>query len=412
MKKIYKSLIIFLAVALVTASFTGCGASGSDKVNVNTVAAQKQALDSGISVTGVLLPANTINVASKLAGSYQVTAINVEVGSMVKKGETIADLDTTQLDAMLEKDQGLLSDAQDTLSSAKSGKSVASSSYSSAKKNYEGAEDDYNEAVDMFNGLPPTATQEEKDKAQAYVNTTKAARNAAKAAYYQAKSGNATAQVQVDQLEASVNGYQAAVDIDELQIANASITSPTDGVVVSRNVNVGEMAGPSAPLFTIADVSTLKLKGTVSQEALPSISEGQSVDVSVDIYPGTAYKGTITLIAPIAVSTGEYFPVEISIPSESGLKPGLSASASIKVTGASNIIVPISAIKTENGVSSVFVLKDGAAVKREVKTGLSNTNSIEILSGLEEGESVITSNVSILSDGMQVNEQNGEHTAD
>lgn len=395
---------------MVLAVFAGCQQSGNKIISVTTAAAQKQALDSDVTVTGVLLPVNSVNVASKLPGSYQVTAINVQVGGTVKAGDTLATLDTTQLEATLTRDQGSLDDALNTLNDTTSGKSVASSSYNAAKKNYDKAKSNLDQATTDLNNLikSGTATTDEISTAQDAVKAAQTLYGTCEAAYYQAKSGKASSNVAVDQVQASVNAYQALVNIDKLQLANATITSPIDGIVVSKNVNVGEMAAPAAPLFTIVDASTLKLKGTVSQEALPSISQGQTVDVSVDIYPGTPYTGTITLISPIAVSTGEYFPIEISMPNASGLKAGLSASASIKVTGAQNIIVPVSAVVANNGDPYVFVLQNGTAVKKSVKTGLSNTNSIEILSGLNEGDKVITSNVNILTDGMQVNEQNGD----
>jgi HlyD family secretion protein len=410
MNKSYKKLLIISAAIMVIALFAGCAPSGDNTISVKTTAAQKQALDSSITVTGTLLPASSVNVASKLTGGFQITAISVEVGSAVKKGDTLALLDTAQLDAQLTQAEAQLNAANTAVSGAKSSKSVASSGYNAAVDGLEKAKANLALAQSTYDNMAASGTATAAELTQAAM-VLEGANNAyanCATAVAQLKSTKTTASNAVNSAEANVEVAQATIDLINLQLANAKIVSPVDGIVVSKNVNVGEMATTAAPLFTIANESSLKLKGTVSQEALPSISGGQSVNISVDIYPGTVYTGTISLISPIAVATGEYFPVEISISDPENLKPGLSATASIEVTGAQNIIVPISAVLTENGASYVFVLENGAVVKKPVKTGLSNTNSIEILSGLNEGEKVVTSNVSILSDGMQVNEQNGD----
>ncbi len=407
MKRNYKYLIIVLAVMMTVSMFAGCTASVDTTVSIKTVTAEKQALDSSVMVTGVLLPSSTVNVASKLGGSFQLTAVNVEVGSRVKAGDTLATLDTAQLSAQLAQAEAQLNAAETAVKAAKNGKSAASSGYSTAKDSLTSALANQAAAKATYDSLVAsgTATAAELTQAAMVLQQANNAVSTCSAAVAQMKSSRTSASGAVETTEANVEVAQASIELIKLQLNNAAITSPIDGVVISKNVSTGEMAGPGAPLFTIANESTLKLKGTVSQDALPSIAEGQSVDIAVDIYPGTVYTGTITLIAPIAVSTGEYFPIEISVKNDDGLKPGLSANAPIEVTSAQNVIVPVSSVVTEEGVSYVYVLENGAAVKKTVATGLSNTNAIEILSGLNEGEKVIVSNVSIISDGMQVREQ-------
>jgi RND family efflux transporter MFP subunit len=410
MKRSYKKLSIILASALVLALFAGCEAGGDDTIAVKTAAAQTRALDSAITVTGTLLPAGSVNVASKLTGGYQITAINVEIGSAVKKGDTLAALDTTQLDAQLAQAEAQLNAANVALKGAKSGKSAASSGYNTAADGLAKAKAGQALAQSTYDSLAAsgTATAAELTQAALVLEEANNAYANCAAAVAQLKSTKTSTRNAVDSAEANVEVAQATIDLISLQLKNAVITSPMDGIVVGKTVSVGEMAAAAAPLFTIADESSLKLKGTVPQQALPSLEQGQSVDISVDIYPGTVYAGVITLISPIAVSTGGYFPVEISIPDPDGLKPGLSASAAIQVTGAQHIVVPLSALLTEDGASFVFVLQEGTAVKTPVSTGRSNTNDIEVLSGLNEGDRVIVSNVSILSEGMTVREQNGD----
>jgi len=406
MKRHFKITYLTLA-AIMAAALAGCGTAAEKTVTVKTAVAQKQALSSEIQVNGILIPASTVNVSIRLAGAYQVKAVNASVGSEVKEGDVLAVLDTAQLEAQLAQAQAQLDAAYTAVSGAKSGKSAAYSGYNSANDALKAAQAQAAAAQRFYDTLVAsgTATADQITQAGLALQQAKNAVATCAAAVAQMKSAKTTAANALNSAEASVDVAQAGVDLIKLQISFATVTSPVNGVVVSRNINPGETATSAVPLFTIADTASFKLKGTVPQTALPSISEGQSVGVNVDIYPGNAYSGTITLISPMAVSTGGYFPVEISVPNAAGLKSGLSASASIKVTAARNIVVPLGAVKPENGQYFVFVFAGGTAVKREVKTGLSNTNSVEILSGLSEGEKVITSNVGILADNMTVTEQ-------
>jgi multidrug efflux pump subunit AcrA (membrane-fusion protein) len=119
------------------------------------------------------------------------------------------------------------------------------------------------------------------------------------------------------------------VNIINVQVKAATIKSPIDGIVASRNINEGELATAGAQLMTVIEQGSVKLKGEVPQGALPLLAMGQSVAVGVDIYPNRTFTGSISLIAPMAVTTGEYFPIEITVPATDDLKPGMSAAITI-----------------------------------------------------------------------------------
>ncbi len=102
------------------------------------------------------------------------------------------------------------------------------------------------------------------------------------------------------------------------------------------------------------------------------------------------------------MSTGEVFPVEISVKNNGSLKAGLSARASVAAR-AKGIVVPVSAVVQDSGKSYVFVIKDKLAERRPVKTGLRNDREVQILNGLDKGERVAVTNVSSLTDRAAVN---------
>jgi RND family efflux transporter MFP subunit len=218
-----------------------------------------------------------------------------------------------------------------------------------------------------------------------------------------------TAQTQYDnaagpalaQAAAAVSNAKASINILNVQLSEATIESPLDGVLANRNVDVGDVVTPGVVVMSVVDDSSLKLASTVNQYALPLLALGQNVDVTVDSFPGQGYKGSITTLGPIAVSTGEVFPIEITIKNDGRLMAGLAAHASATVT-ASGIAVPSAAVVQNSGASYVFVIKNGVASKRLVSTGLRNDQETLILTGLAAGEQVAVTNTDALADNMPV----------
>ena len=194
----------------------------------------------------------------------------------------------------------------------------------------------------------------------------------------------------------------AAVNTIKVNLSNASITSPISGIVTNRNINPGEMATPAGPLLTIADTSTLKLQGTVGQEVVPLLAGGQKVTVTVDALPGREFAGAVARVGPVAASTGQRFPVEITLPNPGDLKAGMTARASFKVTSPEGVVIPAAAVLTDNGQNYVFVVKNGAVERRPVTLGLKNDAQVIVLNGLLTGEQVAVTNVGALQDKMAV----------
>jgi len=402
MKKISIALSILLALGLVLVSGCSLQSASAGPLTVKTAAAKQESLDTQISVAGVLVPVQTVSVAAKLSGS--ATAVNVDVGSVVNAGDVLITLDQKTLNTQMQSAQAALIAAQAQATAAASSAKASKSGASAARGNASAAKIARDAAQAAYDALqkatPPDPVAIEAAKVK--LDIAKAQYSAASGTSGQASNGANAATSSIDAANAGVTVAEANIELLQIQLDNTSITAPISGVVVTRSINTGEMAAAGSPLFTIADVSTLKLRGTVPQEALPQLSQGQSMTVSVDIYPGKTYEGKITLIAPMAVATGEYFPIEISLPNDGTLKAGLSAQAVVQAKADAAVAVPTAAIVKGNGQSYVYVIQDGKAVKKVVVTGLTGGGDTEILSGLAVGDQVAVSNVAVLTDGMPV----------
>jgi RND family efflux transporter MFP subunit len=352
-----------LMIASMAVLLPACS-GGNDQIKVSTAEAVKGKIEAVYTITGALVPTQTAKISAQMMG--KVAEVNVQEGGAVTVGQVLAKLDATQLSAQLSQAEATY---QGTVNSQKQ-----------AKINMDNAAATLARTKALFDEGAVARTQLDSDQK----------------AYDLAKS-------QYDSSVASgVGGAKASVANISAQVNNSVIKSPITGIVVSENITVGETATAGSTLMTVADMSSLKLKGTITQTALPYIKAGDPVDLYIDIYPDRTFKGTITEIGSMSVNTGAYFPIEISMQNTENFASGISAHADIRSTGVERIVVPATAVVDNNGDACVYVIVDGIAKKTPVLTGLQNEKEIEILKGLSGGETVATTNANHLFDGMPV----------
>jgi len=377
-KKISKSFAMLL-VPLLLFAVSGCTLQkANNPTAVTTAVAGEQELKTTLELSGVLVPTQTVDVSSKISG--QVINLGFNVGSAVKTGDILIQLDTEALKAQLMQAEAGLQSAEATAQSVQNQASLAKINLDAAQKLYERTK----------------ALYESGAVSQSQMDDTTDKLNIAKNQF-----DNASGPAQ-NQAQAAINTAQANIKNIRVQIDNATIKSPLDGIVTNQSVNVGAVVSPGVPVISIVDTSILKMKCTVTQDLLPLLSVDQETDIKIDSYPEVKFKGSISSIGPIAVSTGEVFPVEISIKNNGSLAAGLSAHASLD-TKVSGVVVPSSSVLQNGGESCVFIIKDNIAMKRVVKTGLRNDNGTQILTGVNAGEIVAATNVNALTDKMPVN---------
>lgn len=391
-----KRALALLLAAVLPLGAAGCGtrARASDRVTVKAVAAGKGKLAATVEITGALVPARVANVVSKLVG--QVLAVKADVGDRVQAGQVLVEIDTKELQAQLQQAEAAVRSVQDQAEQARIGMEAAQVAVANARVALDAAQKYYDRIKALADA--GAASQSQLDDARTKLDQAKNGYEAASKQYevakkqYETASGSGLAQA------------QAAVNTIKVNMSNAVITSPITGVVTNRNINPGEIAAPTSPLpmLTVADISTLKLQGTIGQEAVPLLSTGQKVTVTLDAFPGREFTGTVTQVGPVATATGQRFPVEVSLANPGELKAGMTARAVFKLTAPEGVVIPLTAVRTEGGGDYVFVVKEGKVERRPVTLGLKNEDRVMVLKGLEAGEQVAVTNVGVLQDGMAV----------
>jgi len=375
-KQIKKSLLAVLAVLLLLAA-TGCGRNESGTTAVTAATADHQELETTLELSGVLVPVQTADISSKISG--KVVSLGCSVGSVVKAGDILIQLDTDTLNAQLMQAQASLQSAEAAAESVVNQASLARINLDAAQKLYDRTKVLFESGV---------VAQSQMDDSTDKLNIA------------QNQFENASGPAQ-DQAQAAISTARANIKNIQVQIDNATIRSPLDGILTTQSVNVGQVVSPGVAVISIVDISTLKLKSTVTQDLLPLLSVGQEMDITVDSYPDHKLKGIVSSIGPIAVNTGEVFPLEIALNNNGSLTAGLSARA-VMSARTKGIVVPSSSVMQAGGESYVFVIKDNTAAKRVVKAGLINDKEAQILKGLNTDEQVAVTNVGALTDGMPV----------
>jgi multidrug efflux pump subunit AcrA (membrane-fusion protein) len=203
--------------------------------------------------------------------------------------------------------------------------------------------------------------------------------------------------------EAGVEQAQTAVDLVNLQLEDTTITVPFEGIIVDLPITEGSTVGPQSPVaFIVSEEVEVAIE--LEEGRINQISEGQSVSLQLSAYPDQTFPATVTSIDPIADANTRTFTVKITPVDEEGLlKSGMYADVSLLADERTNtVVVPREAIVQQDDQTLVYVIEQGIASQREVETGLSDGQKVEILSGLEPGETVVISGQPNLADGAKV----------
>lgn len=179
------------------------------------------------------------------------------------------------------------------------------------------------------------------------------------------------------------------------------INAPFTGIVTRKLADVGDLASPGKPLLELEDPLALRLEADIPEGLLDRIHLGDQLDVQISSITNRL-TGTVSEIAPVGDPNSRTFPVKLDLQSQPGLRSGQFGRVSVPIGLAQSLFIPSGAIVQRGQLDLVFVVKDGKALLRIVKTGKQMDGQIEILAGLEAGEWIATQNASLLSNGQPV----------
>lgn len=189
-------------------------------------------------------------------------------------------------------------------------------------------------------------------------------------------------------------------------LENTVLRSPISGVVTARNYDVGDMYAMSSPIYTVQQISPVKLLVAVSEADYTKVSKGDKVKVIADALPEEEFKGSVIRLYPIMDAASHTFNVEVQVANTSArLRPGMYARASLNMGDTNSIVIPDAAVVKQQGSGQklVYVLNDDSTVDARVVTlGRFFDDKYEVVTGLSEGEKVVVKGQSLLKSGDKV----------
>ncbi len=188
-------------------------------------------------------------------------------------------------------------------------------------------------------------------------------------------------------------------------LENTIMVSPINGIVTARNYDAGDMYAMAQPLYTIEQITPVKLLVNVSESLYTQIKKGMSVDVKLDVYGEEVFKGTVKLVYPTIDPATRTFPVEVTIANANErVRPGMFARVTFSYGLANHVVVPDQAVikQTGSGDKYVYVVDNGTVVFKKVELGRRMDTEYELISGVNSGDVVITEGHSRVVNGSQV----------
>lgn len=357
-----KKALVIAAVAAITALAVWLlsGGKKEEKITFDTAAVAPENIMNSITATGTIEPVTSVTVGTQVSGI--VSKLFVDYNSVVKKGQVIAELDKTNL-------MSQLNTAKTQLATAQSQLNYQTANYKRYKTLFEKglvAADDFDNA---------------------------------KLSYTQAKEQVVSAKEEVQRAQTNL-GY-------------ATITSPIDGVVLSKSVEEGQTVAASfstPELFTIAqDLTNMQVVADVDEADIGDVKEGERVSFTVDAYPDDTFEGEVKQVRQEATTTNNVVTYEVVISAPNAdlkLKPGLTANVTIYTAERKGVLsVPSKALRfipqketvgkmkivdVANAKNKVWTIEGNSIVAHKVNIGMTDGTNTQIVGGIAEGTKVVT----------------------
>jgi multidrug resistance efflux pump len=423
----FYQLLLFILIIGITVS---CSTSKAVNDNVNQSSENKQVIAVTVSqsvardipafiqATGSLVADETSNIAPKIAG--KVTNVYVNVGEFVPGGKVVARIDDkdarlrlAQAEANVKQAQSAVRQAEARLGLTPKGTFNSSTipEVRAANANYEQALAELRQAEANENRYRDLV--ETGDIAMVAYEQYRTNRDTARARVNVAKQNLEAAINTARQSNEAINSAQAAVESARTQVATAQqeiadtvIRAPFSGYISERQVSVGEFVTSSNPVATLMRSNPIKIQIQIPESEVPQVSLGRGVSIQVDAYRDRRFSGVVVGINPAIDPTSRSAIVEASIENNDNvLRSGMFATVQIgREGGSAGVFVPKSAIYNDQATQSyrIFVIQDNVAKLRVVQLGTEESEFYQILSGIDAGETVATSNLDQLYEGANV----------
>jgi RND family efflux transporter MFP subunit len=351
-----------LLLGMAAVPLTACRSSDSDATSaaseaVMTVTATpltRVELTRTISMTGSVFAWQDVIIASEVGG-YRVAEVFVDVGDRVTKGQRLVALSKALLEAEVATKEAMLNQRRAELTNAEAA----------------------------------------LERGKSLLNM------------------NVLSEADLDRLtsedlasRARFESARADLETSQLRLEFTDVTAPDDGVITSRTVTVGQIAQAGSEMLRLLRNGRIEWRGEAPETRLADLAPGQAV--SIVTADGMKYLGKIRVVSPTIAAGNRTALVYVDLPADDSLRPGMFARGEIEIGSGPAFTVPLESIVNADGYSYVFVLgSNNTVARRRIETGAVHADAIEVVSGIEGGETVVIKGAGFLKDGDLVNVANG-----
>ena len=357
-------------------------------VDVSTAPAITRSLQRGVEVVGSLAADEEVVVSAQVPG--ELAQLNVDFGGFVTRGQIIAQID--QRDAKLKVEQ-----AEATLKQTMARLGMS-----------EGEKFDANRTADVR----VAKAQLDWEK----MNLDRQARlvekgDISRALYDQATTTHSLAQARyqaavdsVNQQLALLEQQRAALNLAKKAVADTVVRSPINGSVKEKHTSRGSYLPVNGRILTLVKINPLRLRADIPEYAAASVRTGQTMNLTVEAFPDRTFTGRVVRIGASLNEQTRSLTIEAEVANAGNLlRPGMFAKSTLVTSkDAPAVMVPLRAVQNVAGLNKVFVIENGRASERIIKTGASDGDLIEVVAGVKSGENVATSNLDKLQEGSAV----------
>ncbi len=342
----------------------GAGA-GRTLMTVELAPVTRQEVVDYITVVGNLIGEATVDLVPRVAG--RIENIPVKLGDRVSKGQLVAKIEDREIREQINQAQATLEVNKANVTQRENEVQLQQIALDRAKTSFE-------------KGL--TARQILEDAEARY--------NAAVSQLNVARAQQSQTQFRIDELR--------------ITLSNTSVVAPTGGFVSRRMLDPGAFANANTVLVTIVDIDSVRLVANLVEKGFKKVVRGVEAKVQVDTFPGEDFSGKVSRVAPVFDPATRTAQMEIEVPNPGfRLKPGMYARVRLTLERRANALtVPRNAVVDLEGKRGVFLVNEGVAKFKEVTTGLSDGERVEILGGIDESHRVITTGALAVRDGDRV----------
>ncbi|MDE3165458.1 MAG: efflux RND transporter periplasmic adaptor subunit [Acidobacteriota bacterium] len=378
-----RHLMIFAAAA--AAAMTACGGgekpaqtavSSAAPVAVKAQTAAARDWPESYEATGTVRARVPAVISSKLMAYVQ--QVSVQAGDHVREGQLLVTMDARDLESAVQRAEAARAEVQSAIPEADNGMAAAKAALDLAQTTHNRIQD--------LASKKSVSTQE--------LDESSARLKGAQASYEMARARRAQLDSKVAQVEQEIRSAHIMRDY-------ARISAPFAGVVTARSVEPGSLAVPGAPLLTIEREGDYRLEASVDESRLPLAKAGQAVEVSLDSLD-RRFPARVSEVVPTVDAASRTYIAKIDLPAAAGVRSGMFGRAIFAAGSRKVTAIPAAALVERGQLQTVFVIDNGVAHTRLVTTGRRSGDSIEVLSGLNEGENIVTPVPATLADGARV----------